>query len=313
MKIGLQLYEFDWSGSPNTINSKITEIAKTAEKMGFSSIWLMDHLYQIGDGFGDHPSEPMLEGYTTLSFLAGKTNKISLGLMVTGNVNRPPGMLIKVVTTLDVLSEGRAYLGIGTGWYEAEVRGLGIHFPSTRQERIVRLKETLQIAQQMWKGNESPFKGKFYYLENPICSPQPISKPHPPILIGFEKERVMPKIAAKYANAINLHLGIGWEGFPDRKVMKDWYKDRRNRITRKLTILKACCENIKRNYDEIEKTVLGTIKLGSDAMTSTQIVELCHELADMGIHHIIFNMPNAHEIEPLNIIGKDIISAVNTL
>ena len=313
MKIGLQLYDFNWPGSPTTIRSKLSEIAQTAEKMGFNSLWLMDHLFQIGNGFGDHPSDPMLEGYTTLSFLAGLTNTINLGLMVTGNVNRDPGMLIKIVSTLDVLSEGRTYLGIGTGWFANEVRGLGMYFPPTKKELIDRLEETLQIAHQMWKGDDSPFTGKYYHLENPICSPQPISQPHPPILIGFESEKVMPKVAAKYADAINLHLGIGYDRFPNRQPMKDWYKDRKNRISRKLDILNKCCDNIGRDYDTIEKTVLGTIKLGSNAMTSDQIVELCYELADLGIHHVIFNMPNTHEIDPLFIIGKEVIPKIKSL
>src|SRR5205823_13172952 len=161
---------------------------------GFDSLWVMDHYFQIG-GLGK-PEDPMIEGYSALSFIAGQTSKIKLGTMVTGVTYRHPGILVKTVTTLDVLSHGRAYLGIGAAWNEEEHRGLGVPFPSV-SERFERLEETLQIAHQMWSGNEKPFEGKHYQLARPLNSPRAVQKPHPPILIGLSGERKTLRFVAQ--------------------------------------------------------------------------------------------------------------------
>src|SRR5512136_884187 len=166
MKIGLQIDSYDWPGSPQNIGKKLTEIAKTADEAGFSSVWVMDHFFQLEEG-DQLANQSMLEGYSTISYLAGLTSKVKIGLLVTGNIYRYPGILVKTVTTLDVLSGGRAYFGIGSGWYEREAKGLGVPFPSLR-ERFERLEETLQIAKRMWSGDTSPFKGKHYQLDEPI-------------------------------------------------------------------------------------------------------------------------------------------------
>jgi len=183
MKIGLQIPNFTWPGGPKVIHSKLAEIARTADQAGFSSLWVMDHFFQIGrpnnqSGLGPAEDE-MLEGYSTLSYLTGFTQKVTLGTLVTGVVYRHPGILIKTVTTLDVLSGGRAYLGIGAAWNEREAHGLGVPFPPVK-ERFERLEETLQIARQMWSDNNGSYSGKHYQLTETLCSPQPLSKPHPP-------------------------------------------------------------------------------------------------------------------------------------
>jgi len=266
----------------------------------------MDHFFQVGQGFGP-PEAPMLEGYSTISYLAAVTQSIKVGLMVTGNFYRHPGILIKTVTTLDVLSGGRAYLGIGAGWYEREAKGLGVPFPPVR-ERIERLEETLQIAKHMWRGDQSPFNGEYYQLEEPINNPQPLSQPHPPILIGCEGEKKMLRLVAKYADAVNFQLGTPLKEYAS--WLRERYQNRKKQLTRKLDILKMHCKNVGRSFDVIERTVLGTIKLAPEAMNSAQVVELCQELAQMGFHHVIFNMPNVHEIAPIEIIGQEVIPQV---
>ena len=162
MKLGLQVPNFTWPGGPKAIAPTLVRIAKTVDEAGFASLWVMDHFFQIG--FVGKPEEPMLESYSALNFLAGQTSRVRLGTMVTGVVYRYPGLLVKTVTTLDVLSGGRAYLGIGAAWNEQEAHGLGIPFPPLK-ERFEQLEDALQIAHQMWKGDESPFAGKHTAME----------------------------------------------------------------------------------------------------------------------------------------------------
>ncbi len=183
MKIGLQVPRFHWPGSPHNIREKLTEIAKTADTSGFYSLWVMDHFFQVGQGYGDY-DEPMLEAYSALSFMAAVTENVKLGAMITCPTYRHPGYLVKTVTNLDVLSGGRALLGIGAGWFDREARALGIPVPATLRERTGRFKENVLIAKHMWSDDRSPFIGKYYRLEEPVCSPQPLSQPHPPIIIA---------------------------------------------------------------------------------------------------------------------------------
>ena len=299
MKIGLQIPNFTYPSGPRELGKTLAEIARTADEAGFSSIWVMDHFFQIGDrahsrGLGPAEDE-MLEGYSALSFLAGFTKKARLGTLVTGVVYRHPGILIKTVTTLDVLSGGRAYLGIGAAWNEREARGLGVPFPPVK-ERFERLEETLQIAKQMWSGNVDEYKGKHFQLAETLCSPQPLSKPHPPILIGGTGEKKTLRLVAKYADACNLFSGMGLET-----------------VRSKLDILKQHCENVGRDYSEIEKTTLGGAYLAPDQMSPKDVIETCRALADIGIQHAIFNLPNVHEIKPLETFGREIIPAVSDL
>ena len=192
MKIGLQIPNFTYPDGPKELGSKLAEIARTAEDAGFSSIWVMDHFFQIGSrdrSMGLCPAEDeMLESYSTLSYLAGITKKVTLGTLVSGVVYRHPGILVKTVTTLDVLSGGRAYLGIGAAWNEREARGLGVPFPPVK-ERFEQLAETLEIAKQMWSDNNGAYTGKHFQLAETLCNPQPLSKPHPPILSAAPGKR----------------------------------------------------------------------------------------------------------------------------
>jgi len=293
MKIGLQIPNFTYPEGPKELGKKLAEIARTADDAGFSSLWVMDHFFQIGSrdrSMGLGPAEDeMLEGYSTLSYLAGITKKVTLGTMVTGVIYRHPGILVKTVTTLDVLSGGRAYLGIGAAWNEREARGLGVPFPSTK-ERLERLEETLQIAKQMWSDNNGAFEGKYFQLAETLCNPQPLSKPHPPILIGGSGEKKTLQLVAKYADACNLFARMGVET-----------------VRGKLDILKQHCEKVGRDYAEIEKTTLRTVHLAPDKENPGNVIEECRALAGIGIQHAIFNMPNVHEIKPLEIFGREII------
>jgi F420-dependent oxidoreductase-like protein len=296
MKIGIQIPNFTFPGGQAALGDNLAEIASTADEAGFASIWVMDHFFQIGgrdrSGFLGPAEDLMMEGYSTLAFLAGKTKKVKLGTMVTGVVYRHPGILIKTVTTLDVLSGGRAYLGIGAAWNEREARGLGVPFPEVKV-RFAQLEETLQIAKQMWSDNNGAYNGKQFHLAETLCSPQPLSKPHPPILIGGMGEKKTLRLVAKYANACNLFAAMGTDT-----------------VRNKLDVLKQHCESVGRNYDEIEKTVLSSANLAPGKMSAEDVIKQCRELAAVGVQQVIFNMPNIQEIKPLEIFGREIIPAV---
>lgn len=298
MKIGLQIVRFNWAGSPDNIGGRLAEIGKTADEVGFSSIWVMDHFFQIDMAqFGLLPQDPMLDGYTALSYLAVVTERARLGTMVTGVVYRHPGHLMKIVSGLDVLSGGRANLGIGAAWYEREAVGLGLPFPPLK-ERIERLEETLQIAKQMWSGEVKPYNGRYYQLAEPINNPLPLSKPHPPILVGGWGEKKTLRLVAKYADACNLYA----PPFSSN-----------DEVARKLDVLKRHCDDIGRPYNQIERTALGMINLGTGGMSVSAVIALCRGLADVGIQHFIFSMPNDHEITPIEVIGREVIPAVSEL
>jgi F420-dependent oxidoreductase-like protein len=293
VRIGLQIPSFTWPGGPEVIGPKLAEVGRTADEAGFASIWVMDHFFQIQ--YVGPAEDPMLEGYSALSYLAGVTQRARLGTLVTGVIYRYPGILLKTVTTLDVISGGRANLGIGAGWYEREARGLGVPFPPLK-ERFERLEETLQIAYQMWSDEVGPYHGSHYQLEETLNSPQALSKPHPPIMIGGMGEKKTLQLVAQYANACNLFA------YPGGDV-----------IRHKLDVLQRHCEDVGRDYQEIERTALGTVNLAPDGMTVEQVIGLCHELSDAGIQHLIFNMPNVYEIKPLETFGEKIIPAVADL
>jgi F420-dependent oxidoreductase-like protein len=299
MKIGLQIPNFTWPNGTAGIASTLADIARTADDSGFASLWVMDHFFQIGSrdragGLGPAEDE-MLEGYSTLAYLSSLTKKAKLGTLVTGVIYRYPGLLIKTVTTLDVLSGGRAYLGIGAAWNEREAKGLGVPFPSLA-ERFQRLEEALQIAKQMWSDENGPYHGKYYQLAETLNSPQPLSRPHPPILIGGGGEQKTLRLVAQYANACNLFVQIGTDN-----------------VRAKLEILKRHCDAVGRDYAEIEKTTLGTVHLGAGQLGTSDVIKQCQVLAGIGIQHAIFNMPNVHEIRPLETFGREIIPAVAAL
>jgi F420-dependent oxidoreductase-like protein len=289
MKIGLQISRFTWPGGDAQFGAHLAEIARTADDCGFDSLWVMDHFWQIPN-IGP-ASEPMLEAYSALSYMAALTKRARLGTLVTGVVYRHPGILAKTVTTLDVLSGGRAYLGIGAAWNQAESRGLGIPFPATR-ERFERLEEALQIMRLMWSDNPAPYIGKHYQLEETLNRPQALTRPHPPILIGGGGEKKTLRLVARYADACNL-FAMGTEA-----------------VQRKLDILKQHCQDVQRPYEEIEKTVLAFANLAPGAMTPAQVIETCRSYAQIGIQHMIFGLPNVVEITPIEVFGKEIIPAV---
>ncbi|MCK4582677.1 LLM class F420-dependent oxidoreductase [Candidatus Bathyarchaeota archaeon] len=312
MKVGLQVPRFHWPGSPGNIGSKLAEIAGAADEAGFDSLWVMDHFYQVGQGYGE-PEEPMLEGYTALAYMAAVTRNVRLGTMVTGSFYRHPGVLVKMVTTLDVLSGGRGIFGIGAGWYEMESRGMGVPYPYSIKERMGRLEETLRIAHHMWRDNRSTFEGRFYTLEEPICSPQPISRPHPYIMIGGGGEEKTLRYVARYGDACNLHLGAHpkLRGYSERSYMN--YRTRKERLGHKLDVLRRHCEREGRDYDEIDKSVLSPMEVSPEALTPGEVVGMCQELSEIGINYVIFNMPNDHEITPIKVIGEKVIPRVEDL
>lgn len=290
MKLGLQLPSFTWPGGAADLAPTLARIGQAAEQAGFASLWVMDHFFQI-EMIGK-PEEPMLEGYSALNFLAAVTKQIRLGTLVTGVIYRYPGILVKTVTTLDVLSGGRAYFGVGAGWYERETVGLGVPFPPLK-ERFERLEETLQIALQMWSGKVASYSGKHYRLAETLNSPQPLSKPHPPILIGGAGEKRTLPLVAKYGDACNLYA------FENLEVVRA-----------KLDVLRQNCDAIGRPYDDIERTAIGRLDVGHSAASARQAIEYCRSVSDAGIDHLIVSIANDYEITPLEFIGKEIIPAV---
>lgn len=308
MKFGLQVINFDWTGSPDNIGPKIGEIAQYIDQNGFYSMWVMDHFFQMGGVFGNKDA-PMLEGYATLAYVAALTQKIKIGTLVTGYLYRYPGILAKTVTTLDVLSGGRAYLGIGAAWYEEEAKGLGTPFPNI-STRFEQLEETLQIMHHMWQDNAAPFEGQHYQLTEPINRPRPLTKPHPPILIGSEGERKGLRLAAQYGDACNFFFGT---------MLPDWnewqyerYQESIPHLKHKWQVLEDHCANLGRDPAEIEFTVLGTIKptRHNDGNSPQELVDYFGKLKEIGVDHIIVNIPNTHEIEPLEILTEDVFPQI---
>jgi F420-dependent oxidoreductase-like protein len=298
MKTGVQVPNFTFPSGPARLGAVLADISRAVDAAGFDSLWVMDHFFQIGGPdrtFLGPAEDDMLEGYSTLAYMAGLTSRVKLGTMVTGVIYRHPGVLVKTVTTLDVLSGGRAYFGIGAGWFEREAHGLGIPFPPVK-ERFEKLEETLQIAMQMWSADNGPYPGKHYQLTETLCSPQPLSRPHPPILIGGSGEQKTLRLVAKYADACNLFVGAGLEA-----------------ASAKLDVLKRHCDDLGRDYAEIEKTALSTVHLAPGKKTPTDVIKQCRELAGIGFQHIIFNMPNVQDIKPLEVFQHEILPALAEL
>jgi F420-dependent oxidoreductase-like protein len=272
MRCGIQVSDFTWPDAPQSIGPTFARIARDADQAGMASLWVMDHFFQIRS-IG--PSErEMLEGYSALAYAAGVTDRITLGTMVTGVTYRHPGLLVKTVTTLDVLSGGRAWLGIGAAWNEEEHRGLGVPFPSTR-ERFERLEETLQLAHQMWSGDESPFEGQHHQLERPLNSPPALSSPHPRILVGGGGERKTLRLVAQYADACNI-FDMG----PDA-------------VRAKYDVIRRHCEDVGRDYGDIEKTVLTRVDFAKESDDS--IVDRVGRLGEIGTQHVIFGVARVWE------------------
>jgi F420-dependent oxidoreductase-like protein len=290
VKIGLQVPDFTRPAGPTGLGADLATVARTADDAGFEFIALMDHFFQI-EMVGP-PEHEMLEAYTTLGYLAACTSRAKLLTLVTGAVYRHPGVLAKIVTTLDVLSAGRAWLGIGAAWNEEESRSLGIPFPPVA-ERFERLEETLQICLQMWGGDESEYRGTHYRLERPLNYPKAVSVPHPPIMIGGSGERKTLRFVARYAQACNLFPG------PD--------------LARKLDVLRAHCEAEGRDYDEITKTCYFIFDVGAKGEKAAQVTDQLGRLAEMGFQVAIGAVANVWDITPLEVIGSEVIPAVAAL
>jgi F420-dependent oxidoreductase-like protein len=280
MRLGLQVSRFTWSGAPASTGATWRQVARDADDAGLSSLWVMDHFFQIRTvGAAE---EDMLEGYTTLAHAAAVTERIELGTLVTGVSYRHPGILLKTVTTLDVLSGGRAWLGIGAAWNEQEHRGLGVPWPSTR-ERFRLLEDTLRLAQRMFADDDRPFEGEVLRLERPLNHPQPVRRP--PIMVGGGGERRTLRLVAQYADACNLFdTGLGPEGIPH-----------------KLDVLRRHCEEVGRDYDEVSKTCLARLTLGTgtdrapdgtETYSVDRAVERLGRLGEAGIDHVILGMAN---------------------
>jgi F420-dependent oxidoreductase-like protein len=290
MKLGLQIPDFTWPGGAEKIGPTLATITRTADEAGFDSIGVMDHFFQIrAIGPAEHE---MLEAYTTLGFLAAHSRRARLMTIVTGVHYRHPGILAKIVTTLDVLSGGRGWLGIGAGWNEEESRGLGVPFP-TLKERFEMLEETLEICLQMWKGDETPYRGRHFQLERPLNSPQSLSRPHPGILVGGSGEQKTLRLVAKFADACNL--------WPTPEV------------PHKLDVLRAHCEAVGRDYNEIEKTSMFRFDVGPNGEKVDEVIGRLHWLAGMGIQTVLGSVKDVYTIKPLEIMGERVIPAVANL
>jgi F420-dependent oxidoreductase-like protein len=293
MKLGLQLNSFDWSEGPERIGRDLADIGRAAEEAGFDRIGVADHLWQHPIMGGPEANEP--ECYTTLAFLAANTNRIGLTAMVSGVHFRHPAVLVKSVTTLDVLSGGRAHFGVGSGHYEEETRGLGIPFPP-QKERFEMLEETLRIALRMWSGEHGdgrPFEGEYYRLERPLNLPQSMSRPHPPIMVAGDGEKKTLSLVARYADACSLRPGP--------------------QVPEKLEVLRRHCEREGRDYEAIEKTCAFRFDVGEGGENVDELVEQLRWLSGMGIETVIGFVPSVDRIAPLHIIGSEIIPAVADL
>ena len=290
MKLGLQLNNFDWTGGPERFGKTLVDIAQAAEEAGFDRLAVADHVWQHPIVGGPEANAP--ECYTTLAYLAANTKRVKLGAMVSGVHFRYPAVLAKTVTTLDVLSGGRAGLGIGSGHYEEETLGLGIPFPPQR-ERFEMLEEAVQICLKMWsgeRGDERPFEGKHYRLVRPLNLPQSLTRPHPPIMIAGDGEKKTLRLVARYADACSLRPG------PE--------------IPKKLDVLRRHCEAEGRDYDEIEKTCAFGFDIGERGENSGEVIGQLRWLAGMGIETVIGVVPNVDRITPLETIGREVIPAI---
>jgi F420-dependent oxidoreductase-like protein len=298
MKVGLQISSFTWPGGPEAIGPTLAQIVRDADEAGFDSIWVMDHFFQIR-GVG-RPEEPMLEGMTALGFMAAHSKQARLGLMVGGIHYRNPGLWIKATTTLDVLSGGRAWFGIGAAWNQEESRALGFPFPPLG-ERFEMLEEALQMAHEAWRGergSETSFQGRHYQADRLMNSPQSISRPRVPIMVGGGGERKTLRLVAQYADACNVF------GSPEG-------------IARKYSILDGHCAAVGRDTGQIERSTLQAVRLGPPSAARTespqQVVDRFGELSDAGADHVIVELRDAHVPDYIETFGQAIIPDLHAI
>jgi F420-dependent oxidoreductase-like protein len=292
VKIGLHISDFTWDGGAPQLRFKLGEIAQRADQGGVDRISVMDHVWQIGH-IGP-PEHEMLEAYTALGWLAARTEQVKLLTVVTAVVYREPGLLAKAVTTLDVLSGGRAILGIGAAWNAEESHGLGLPFPPTA-ERFERLEEALQICQQMWSDSDAPYTGQHYQLARTLNSPQPLSRPYPPILIGGGGEKKTLRLVAQYADSCNI---------PGPSTAE---------AAHKLDVLRQHCADLGRDYDSIEKTRQTRFDLGPDGENVPQIIEQLQELSELGFDVAHGSLINVSQPGQLDLFLEQVVPAAAKL
>lgn len=295
MKISTSVTNFDWASAPERLGAELAEVARLADDVGYDSLWVMDHYFQIPP-IG--PAEdPMLDGYAALAYMAAATRRLRLGTMVSGVTYRHPGLLVKAVTTLDVLSGGRAYFGIGAAWFEREHQGLGVPFPPVK-ERFERLEEALQIALQMWdESNNGPYHGKHYQLAETLNHPQAITRPHPPILVGGGGEKKTLRLVAQYADACNLFAMPGPDG-----------------LAHKLEVLKQHCADLGRDYATIEKTSMARLDLGPNGERADEAVQQLGALRELGVDTVLIATPaDMSPLRAVEIVGARILPQVAAL
>jgi F420-dependent oxidoreductase-like protein len=316
MRVGLNVACFSAPGGPLRLGASLAEVARRAEDAGFESFWVWDHFFwdesPVGPGVTDRE---MLEAYTTLGYIAGVTTRIRLGTMVTSVTYRHPGALIKQVTTLDLLSGGRAIFGVGAGWFEEEHRALGIPFPGAA-ERFERMEETVQLALQMWADEgryerAKPFRGKHYQLERTLNVPQALQRPHPPILIGGMGERKTLRLVAQYADACNL------SGRRPSSQGGTWISP--DELAHKLAVLRSHCERLRRSYEAIEKTLYGRLHVtshgGGGTMSVAQTIDYCCTLAGLGFDTLILvaDAFNIYDRAALDLWATDLLPALQRI
>ena len=298
MKIGLQINSFTWPGGDAAIGETLARICRAADDAGFDSIWVMDHIFQIRSV--GQVEEPMLEGTTALGFMAAHTRRARLGLTVGAVPYRYPGMWIKSVTTLDVLSGGRAWFGLGAAWNVEESRSMGIPFPDL-PDRFALMSDTLQMAHLAFsgeRGSGTPFVGRRVRAGHILNSPQALSKPHVPILVGGGGERSTLRLVARYADACNVFGG------PDM-------------LRHKYEVLREHCEDVGRDYAEIERTNLATISITPDgrkgSLTPAGLVERLGNWAQAGSHHTIVSVRGVSDLSKLELIGSEVVPQIRSL
>jgi F420-dependent oxidoreductase-like protein len=290
MNIGLQIAAFAWAGGSPRMGETLANLARTADDAGFDLICAADHLWQ-GQHMGG-PEQPQLECFTTLAIVAANTRRCRLAPLVAGVHFRPPALLAKIITSLDVLSGGRAMLGIGAGWYEEEARGLGIPYPPLA-ERFVMLEEAIEICLRMWhgeRGDERPFAGTHYHLERPLNVPRSLSRPHPPILIGGGGEQKTLRLVARYADACNLYPT------PD--------------LPHKLDVLRRHCDDVGRDFAAIEKTSAIHFNAGGGTTNPDDVIAEISRLGNLGIETVIGIVWGDDPVRQVEIIGNDVLPAV---
>ena len=297
MKVGLQICSFTWPGGDEAIGPTLGRVVCDADEAWFDSIWFMDHFFQIR-GVG-RPDEPMLEGWTALGFMAAHSTRARLGLMVGGVHYRLPALWAKAATTLDVLSGGRAWLGIGAAWNQEESLGLGFPFPPLG-ERFEMLEETLKIVHEMWageRGSQAAFDGRHYHATRLLNSPQALSRPHPPIMIGGGGEQKTLRLVAQYADACNVFGGPV-------------------AIHHKYEVLRGHCETIGRDPDEIERSTLQNVRIsidGGPGESPQQVIDRFGELADAGAQHVIFEAKDVYDPRVIEALARDVLPGLRAL